>query len=750
MSLAPRPRKPSTWLFSLALILVWGVGCAGFGGAHDRDRANAQEQAAYDQALAEWPADPVAASTALETFVQTYPQSPLADDALEQLARMALAEGRSDEAFTRLQSLIERYPKGDRADAARLRLARWENSRGRPDQARQWLSGLEASQLDAVQQRIFYRLQAELAVDPVERVIALSALRANLASAQAAAESDSKAATEAAEALSAVDTEIDGQLETLTIEELGRLAVALSDPAPPAGRIRLMLARRALETGDPENAQRLLEKAGEFPLTPRDEARRVALERRLGLASETAGRAALPTWSVAAATQRVSTEKVTATIGVLLPLSGRLAPFGEEALRGILLAAEVFDVVPPSPRDPNSLPRRSKPSRNSTPPAAGAATGDGEDLSAFSSSGEPLSDPVREGVRLLIRDTAGDPARAAAAVEELAENEEVVAVIGPILSGTSDAAAAVAQSAGLPLLTLSNRVEISHDRDYVFRLRMTPADEVGFLVDYAYDQLAARRFAVLYPRSRYGRGMRERYWEAVLDRGGSVVATASYDPDATDYSDAIRSLAGFDLLTSQEGAALEERAQAMRRGRRLEPEDAALLRTTLYEQLGPEAEPLPPIVDFDALFIPDAHERIQLVVPQLAFHEVGPIQLLGTGEWNDPELLRVGRGHVRGAVIATPYDEASPYEAVQRFTETYATSFGQAAEPLSSEAYDATHIVLEQVAEGRADRDALREGILALKAYPGVSGVIRFEPDGNARKRPFLLKAQRGRFVPVD
>ena len=332
----------------------------------------------------------------------------------------------------------------------------------------------------------------------------------------------------------------------------------------------------------------------------------------------------------------------------------------------------------------------------------------------------------------------------------MAENEEVLAVIGPLLSGTSDAAASAAQGAGLPLLTLSNRVEISRDRDYVFRLRMTPDDEVGFLVDYAYDQLEARRFAVLYPESRYGRGMRGRYWEAVLDRGGLVVATASYDPEATDYSDAIRSLAGFDLLTWQEGAALEERAQAMRRGRRLEPEEAALLRTTLYEQLGPEAEPLPPIVDFDVLFIPDAHDRIQLVVPQLAFHEVGPVQLLGTSDWNDPELLRVGRGHVRGAVIATPYDKTSPYGAVQRFTESYATSFGQPAEPLASEAYDATHIVLEQVAEGRADRDALREGILDLKAYPGVSGVIRFEPDGNARKRPFLLKAQRGRFAPVD
>ncbi|MCH2184482.1 tetratricopeptide repeat protein, partial [Myxococcota bacterium] len=291
MVAAQPPRMPLAGRISLVLILVFGVGCAGLGGGPSQERANAEQQAAYDQALAQWPGDPVAASTALETFVEKYPDSPLADDALEQLARIALTEGRSEEAFKRLQSLIARYPNGDRANAARLRLARWENSRGQPEAARQWLSALRVKQLDATQQRIFYRLQAELAEDPVQKVVALSALRVNLASAEAAAETDSTAATEAAEAVAAVDTEIDGQLEALSTEALGRLAVTLSGSAPPAGRIRLLLARRALEDGDPENAQRLLEKAGDYTLTPRDEARRVALERRLGLASKTAGRA---------------------------------------------------------------------------------------------------------------------------------------------------------------------------------------------------------------------------------------------------------------------------------------------------------------------------------------------------------------------------------------------------------------------------------------------------------------------------
>jgi ABC-type branched-subunit amino acid transport system substrate-binding protein len=209
-------------------------------------------------------------------------------------------------------------------------------------------------------------------------------------------------------------------------------------------------------------------------------------------------------------------------------------------------------------------------------------------------------------------------------------------------------------------------------------------------------------------------------------------------------------MVGYDLLTYKERLALEEREEAMRRGRRLEPRDAALLRRTLDELIGPESEPLPPIVDFDALFIPDIHERIQLVAPQLAYHEVDGVQLLGSSEWNAPSLLDVGGKHVRGAVIATPFHPDSEFDSVRRFVGDYEASFGQPPAPLSSDAFDATNLILEQVARVDEDREAVRDGLLRVRGYPGVSGVISIEPDGNARKRPFLLQVRGGKFVGID
>ena len=54
----------------------------------------------------------------LEAFIATYPRSPLADDASEQLAQLAFSDGRQEEGIRWLAQILSRYPKSDRAAAA--------------------------------------------------------------------------------------------------------------------------------------------------------------------------------------------------------------------------------------------------------------------------------------------------------------------------------------------------------------------------------------------------------------------------------------------------------------------------------------------------------------------------------------------------------------------------------------------------------------------------------------------------------
>ena len=87
---------------------------------------------------------------------------------------------------------------------------------------------------------------------------------------------------------------------------------------------------------------------------------------------------------------------------------------------------------------------------------------------------------------------------------------------------------------------------------------------------------------------------------------------------------------------------------------------------------------------------------------------------------------------------------------VAEFRTRYREAFGEDPEVLAAQAFDAANLVLVQLARGRGGRSEVRDGLLAVRAYPGVSGVTTILDDGNARKRPFLLQISDGNVVAID
>jgi ABC-type branched-subunit amino acid transport system substrate-binding protein/predicted negative regulator of RcsB-dependent stress response len=709
---------------ALLVVLLGLSGCAGLDGFGE-NAIPREQRAAYDAAMGRLPADSRGAASALEAFVQRYPRSALADDALEQLSQLAFAVGDQDAGLRRLGRILTNYPEGDRAAPARLRLAQLEYARDKRAAARRLLAPLELDRLSLAGQRAALRLKIVLAQTPVERLEHLTTLRSILVTEAGKRVADRTASTRLATRLEVVDRDISDLISRAATGELEEMVRGLRG-RPPAGEASLELSRRALDAGQLDLANRRLEVTTELVRSELEHGElRLLLERLERLVEVAQAEAELPPLRELVGRPRPRTDEARGTIGVVLPLSGDFADYGAESLRGILLAADLFAVS------------------DSEAMQAGYP-----DEAVENALGRP---PLRRSeVRIVVRDSQGDPEIAAEAVRELSRDPSLLAVIGPIFSQESLAAADAAEETGVPLVALSTREDLPIDRKNAFRTRTTPSDEVAALVGHAVDVLEAERFAVLYPRTRYGRGMRKLYWEAVVARGGKMVAASSYDPDAVDFATAIRNMIGYRFLTNWERKALDERAVVLKAARRLEPKDAALLRKAAYEILGPELEPLPPLVDFDVLFIPDDAEKVSLSAPGLAFHEINDVGLLGSSDWLDEELLRVARRHVSGAVISTPFYAESDLPFVAEFVDGYRNTFGSEPDAYSAEAFDATNLVLVQLSSGRNDREGVRAGLLDTRAYPGATGVLTMHPNGNARRRPFLLRVSGRRFRPLD
>ncbi len=196
-------------------------------------------------------------------------------------------------------------------------------------------------------------------------------------------------------------------------------------------------------------------------------------------------------------------------LGVILPLSGRFAAFGQAVQRGVELALEEFE------------------------------------SEAFP-------------VKLVFRDSGGDARRSAQAVSELANVEGLLAILGPLTGVAAEAAAARAQLERLPLLTLSQRDGLAETGSYVFRNSLTSALQARTLARYAVEERGLRTFAVLAPDNRLGEDMSKRFRDEIESRGGELVAVRRYAPQATDFRRQILLLKGKNPDAPQQTAEDED------------------------------------------------------------------------------------------------------------------------------------------------------------------------------------------------
>jgi len=394
-------------------------------------------------------------------------------------------------------------------------------------------------------------------------------------------------------------------------------------------------------------------------------------------------------------------QKEEGRIGVLLPLTGPYSDVGEQCLEGILLAASVFNAS---------------------------------------------IDNIKSGVEVVVRDTAGDPARVEEALESFS-NLNVSAVIGPVLGLESIEAAKHSTNFRFPLLTLSRREDLAKLGRNIYRFGLTARAEIEILVDYVVEILEVRKIGLLYPRDSFGRKVRSLFWDEVEKRGGEIVAVAGYEAGDTDFSGAVRDLVGYRLLPPEVRETLKKRERLLSEAKRKVPDEAKELRKKAADLLAPDGSVLPPIVQFQALFIPDTYESVALIAPQLAFHGIKGVRLLGLSDWNHPDLVTVGGKYVDGAVFTSTYFGESGHPVLSSFAKNYREIFGHEAGPFAAEAFDVTRLLIEALQRRPED---VSGQLRSMAITGGVSGVVRMGVDRNTLKRPHLLGIHRGRMVSID
>ena len=392
------------------------------------------------------------------------------------------------------------------------------------------------------------------------------------------------------------------------------------------------------------------------------------------------------------------------TIGCLLPLSGPYKIYGNGALKGIQLAFNQFNAKNPE-----------------------------------------------RSIKIIVKDTGSDSAESAVAVKELFE-ENVAAIIGPVI--TSGSAAKAAQNYRIPIITLTQKDNIPELGEYVFRNFITPGMQVKALVSYAAKELGLKSYAILYPDEKYGETFMNLFWDEVIAHKGKVVGVESYKPDGTDFADPIKKLVGLYYDVPEDLKNIDETAKEKENGEATENIIETLLSPLDDKSENwdiKESEESEAIVDFDAVFIPDAPKKSGLIIPQLAFYDVKDTYLFGTNLWHSDNLIDMAYKHAQGAIMPDGFFAESKSQNVRQFVDGYNEIFHQNPGFIEAVAYD-TALILFQIVS-RPDvrfRSVIKNELKRIDGFKGVTGLTSFDNDGNAIKNLYLLQIRGQRFVELE
>jgi ABC-type branched-subunit amino acid transport system substrate-binding protein len=349
------------------------------------------------------------------------------------------------------------------------------------------------------------------------------------------------------------------------------------------------------------------------------------------------------------------------TIGAVLPLSGKHSPIAQKTLHGLQLGLGIY----------------------------------GTSRSSF---------------RLAVIDSEGTPEGAKRAVDRLVGEDSVIAVVGSLLSRTAPAVAQKTEELGVPSIALSQRAGITEVGSYIFRNAVTSEMQVKELVRIAMEQMGLKRFAILYPNDSYGVEYANLFWDEVLLRGGTVTGAQIYNPQETDFRGPIRRLVGTYYIEDRKGEYQSKLAEWFRKqkgakGRNAPPDDL-----------------LPPIIDFEALFVPDSPKALGQIAPMLAYQNVTGIRLLGTNIWNTPELIRRGQKNVENAVFVDSNMGNDPVFKASRFYQEYKQAFGEEPGLFEAQGYETGLLLRQLIERGERTRVGLAQALAGIRQYQGVAG----------------------------
>lgn len=263
-----------------------------------------------------------------------------------------------------------------------------------------------------------------------------------------------------------------------------------------------------------------------------------------------------------------------ANVGLVLPLSGEKASFGQRALSGIDTGLKVME--------------------------------------------------LSENIKIHSKDSVDSPAKGAEAVSELIREQNVSLIIGGLFPDSAKAEYLEARKYGVLYISLSQINLPKEDKNqHLIEVQGSIESQVEALLSDEMIKKFGSRLGVIYPENEGGKAYVEEIWRKAEGKSLQVTSIASFPKNTHDYRNTSQIFLGLKYP--------RERSEELKI-----LEDVYALEKSSIRRV----QTLPPVLDFDWVFLATyPHEATQLI-PTLAYYDANRIKIIGGPSWVSKSIVK--------------------------------------------------------------------------------------------------------------
>lgn len=304
-------------------------------------------------------------------------------------------------------------------------------------------------------------------------------------------------------------------------------------------------------------------------------------------------------------------------------------------------------------------------------------------------------------IDLLIEDEKGDKNEAINAMNKLVHKDNVLAVQGPMLSGTMFAAGPIAQQAGIVALGTSTTADgITDIGDYIFRNAVPEKLAVSAAVKKSHEALGYKTVGIMYSQNNDQMVSVYNTLEAAFaELGVEVVAVETFADGDTDFS----------------------------------------AQLTKIKEINP-----------DMLAVASLYQEGALIMKKARSMGIDQ-QVIGSNGFNSPELLKQAGEAADGVIVGTPWFPGKDSQIVKDFREAYVAKYEREPDQFAAQAYDGINLLYTayQNSGSATDRAAFRDALAAIEDFEGVTGEFQFDENRDPQMEIQVLTVEDGKFVEL-